>query len=393
MFFFPYSSDAPIYYWPYATVGLIVANIVVFFAVFMNDPGVLMGTGVSSPWLLVYGEGLHPDQWLASGFMHVDIFHLLGNMLFLWVFGLVVEGKLGAIKFLICYLAIMISESAIEQTIMLMSTSGGGSLGASAAIFGIMAIASLWAPANNVNCKWGIGLFYMDTVEIPVAGVAAFYIGLEVLFAFILNYSSLLHLGGVAIGISFGLVMLKTKVVDCEGWDIFSVLQKNAPGADKQAKEDRKQYAEKIDQRKQDRESKRLIEAADQICLFLQEGNLNAAYQLHKAMKSYGEGPQLTNDDLVAMVRQLHKVKRFADSVPFMQQLIQREPDATHPIRLKLAHICVVEIERPGYALELLTGIDSNRIKEEQRSLAKKLVTKARRMQEEGVVELDEPIT
>ena len=53
------------------------------------------------------GRGrLHPIQWVTHNFLHYDVLHLAGNMLFLWSFGIVVEGKLGAFKFLMTYLAI-----------------------------------------------------------------------------------------------------------------------------------------------------------------------------------------------------------------------------------------------------------------------------------------------
>lgn len=137
MFFFPFSTDAPVYYWPFASVGLIAVNVMVFLA---------MVTGsISAPenWILWYGQGLHPEQWLTSIFMHASVDHLVGNMLFLWVFGLVVEGKLGWQRFLACYLAIGVGQSMLEQMVMLFNSDGGGSLGASAAIFGLMAMAAV----------------------------------------------------------------------------------------------------------------------------------------------------------------------------------------------------------------------------------------------------------
>ncbi len=57
--------------------------------------------------------------------------HLVGNMFFLWGFGLVVEGKLGWWRFLLLYLTIGAIYSVIIQTSMLGATEGGA-LGASA---------------------------------------------------------------------------------------------------------------------------------------------------------------------------------------------------------------------------------------------------------------------
>ena len=66
-----------------------------------------------------------------------------GNMIALWAFGLVVEGKLGACKTLFVYLGIGVLHGAIVQFLML----GGAQnycLGASAIIYGFMAMCLIW---------------------------------------------------------------------------------------------------------------------------------------------------------------------------------------------------------------------------------------------------------
>ena len=60
---------------------------------------------------LTLGDGrLHPVQWVTHNFLHLDFFHVLGNMIFLWAFGIVVEGKLGPWKYLLTYLLIGITQ-------------------------------------------------------------------------------------------------------------------------------------------------------------------------------------------------------------------------------------------------------------------------------------------
>ena len=86
--------------------------------------------------------------------MHADLWHLAGNMLFLflWVFGWVIEGKLGWWRYLLVYLGIGAAQCALEQTIVgaIPAAAGQYSLGASAAaIFGLLAMALVWAPVNN----------------------------------------------------------------------------------------------------------------------------------------------------------------------------------------------------------------------------------------------------
>jgi len=129
MFFFPYSTDAPIYYWPITTVCIIVANILVFLFELYDFE--------QAQWLMLeVGHGLHPVQWLTCHFMHAGFMHLIGNMISLWAFGLVIEGKLGPWKTLLVYLGIGVVHGAFVQIAML-GHEPNYCLGASAVIYGL----------------------------------------------------------------------------------------------------------------------------------------------------------------------------------------------------------------------------------------------------------------
>jgi len=107
MIVIPTGTDAPIYYRPYATVALIVLNVALLIAVppvagivrlDENDEVIEDVETVSNfeRYSLALGDGrLHPVQWVTHNFLHYGFLHLAGNMLFLWAFGIVVEGKLG----------------------------------------------------------------------------------------------------------------------------------------------------------------------------------------------------------------------------------------------------------------------------------------------------------
>src|SRR5438045_3601184 len=123
---FPYKDENPTEHPAVITVAIILANILAFLLV--------QGAGAQGPLArsvcdfgLIPGEVLHsvrpgsgvelapgmicmvdavPKYWtvLTSMFMHGGWFHLIGNMLFLWVFGNNIEAVLGHGKFLIFYL-------------------------------------------------------------------------------------------------------------------------------------------------------------------------------------------------------------------------------------------------------------------------------------------------
>ena len=123
-----------LYHFPVVTIALIVLNTAAFAASLAHeDP---------SPYMLEFGDGLHPVQWVTSVFMHADPVHLVGNMIFLWGFGLVIEGKIGWWRFLLVYLGLGIFQSALVQLCMLSSTVRR--LGASGAIYGLLAMVLIW---------------------------------------------------------------------------------------------------------------------------------------------------------------------------------------------------------------------------------------------------------
>ncbi len=222
----PYNTDAPLYHIPFGTVGLIVANCVIFWFTSHADARAV------EPWMLQFGKGLHPVQWISGSFLHAGYLHIVGNMFYLWGFGLVVEGKIGWWRFLTLYLTISVIHGAIIQTVMLGGQ--GAALGASGVIFGLMAISLVWAPKNEMSCF----LWFIRPVmiELPITVFATTYLILQIALAWWTHFSmssEVLHLTGAAVGAPIGIGLLKLKLVDCEGWDLFAVMRDQhgaAPG-------------------------------------------------------------------------------------------------------------------------------------------------------------------
>jgi len=389
-FFIPLTTDAPVYYWPFATVGLIVVNVLVFAGLF---------TGALDPtagWLLVHGDGIHPHQWLLSMFSHADIGHLLGNMLFLWIFGLIVEGKLGWLRFLACYVAIGAGESAIEQILFLgYSGDPSGSLGASTAIYGIMAMAAVWAPKNEVSFIYFVWLIFIlaGTFEISIGLLALLYIGFDFLMLLIFHQGSMstswLHVAGALLGFPLAVVMLKRGMVDCEGWDMFRVWSGDY-GSFVDEEKQNAEASKKIAERKQRQSNRRQDSAREQFDQYLQAGNAAAAITLYEKLREAGQPLRVERAKLSLLIRQLHQEKQWARSAPLMAEVIAQAPDSSDGVRLMLAQICVMQLERPGRALELLAAAQVEALPEKQQQLAAKITRRAEQMQATGVVELDD---
>ena len=218
----PYGTDAPIYHRPFGTIAVIAINVAMFLATGMGD-------NESHRWLILEFDRINPLQWVTAAFMHASWVHLVSNMIFLWCFGLVVEGKIGWRRFSLLYLGLALADGAIGQIPMFILHSGSifpcGALGASGVIFALIAIAMVWAPENEMSCLFIWSFFFVRTVDIPIYGLSAFYVAIELLEVFFFGFSmssAMLHLLGLSVGFPFAIYMLKKDLVDCEGFDWFS---------------------------------------------------------------------------------------------------------------------------------------------------------------------------
>jgi membrane associated rhomboid family serine protease len=121
-----------------------------------------------------------PLTSFTSMFMHGDILHLGGNMLFLWIFGNNVEDSMGRVRYLLFYLLAGYAATAL-QTFVTLETSPNSAdipnLGASGAISGVLGAYLLLLPRAKVLTAIVLGFIFFLR-EIP----AIFFLGVYFLF-------------------------------------------------------------------------------------------------------------------------------------------------------------------------------------------------------------------
>jgi len=197
---FPYKDENPTERPAVITVALIIANVLAFILVqgagaegqlarsvcdFGLIPGEILrtakpGTGVQLAKGLMCLVDPEPKYWtvLSSMFMHGGWFHLIGNMLFLWVFGNNIEDAMGHVKFLIFYL-ICGTAAAAAQT-FINPTSVVPMVGASGAISGVLGAYLLLYPRVRVHTLIILPI-YITTVALPAWVMLGYWILLQVL--------------------------------------------------------------------------------------------------------------------------------------------------------------------------------------------------------------------
>jgi membrane associated rhomboid family serine protease/Zn-finger nucleic acid-binding protein len=189
----PVESHQPRKRFPVVVMALVILCVMMF--------GVQAGS--SHPKQLMLMLGLVPARalsgelvpWFSHMFLHGGVWHLLGNLYFLWVFGDNVEDRLGKGRFLLLYLASGLLAGLLQALVQ--PSSSLPVVGASGAISGVMAAYALLFPnARLVSLIWVIQVQWKTTT----------YLGVWLLLQFLgaamgaSNIAWWAHIGGFAAG-------------------------------------------------------------------------------------------------------------------------------------------------------------------------------------------------
>ncbi|MCS6858850.1 MAG: rhomboid family intramembrane serine protease [Abditibacteriales bacterium] len=205
----PLRDNIPSRRYPFVNIALIWTNFLAFaYQLSLGDrlDDFLRLTGVVPAH---FTQGTSPLGWyplLTSLFLHGGWMHLLGNMLFLWIFGDNVEDRLGHLRYLFFYLVCGVGASIVHIFFNLNSTVPA--IGASGAISGVLAGYLMLYPTARV-ATLVIFFFLIDIVELP----ALLFIGIWFLQQFFAGVAMLpfadaavggvaywAHIGGFVVG-------------------------------------------------------------------------------------------------------------------------------------------------------------------------------------------------
>ncbi len=197
--------------------GLLMASMVVAFLWLRYFPD----RGPISPYDLAFYLGAgSPFTVLTAIFLHGSWMHLLGNLLYLHVFGPPLEDRLGHVKFLIYFLIMGVGGNlahGVTSALDLLGQGGTGVMGASGAIAGLLAFSLVRFHDSRVEVAWWIlaplgGQNKVGRTRIPLAAAVGFWLLLQVVQALLAsetgaNVSFGAHFGGFALGLALALLM------------------------------------------------------------------------------------------------------------------------------------------------------------------------------------------
>jgi membrane associated rhomboid family serine protease len=213
---------------PYVVYGLIAINVLVW--LLQLQLGESFTNGWSTvPYEITHGQDLIGTRTVVAGgesfpvrlyagptpiyltllsamFMHGSWLHILGNMLYLWIFGDQIEYLLGRGRFIVFYLLCGLAASLAQ--ILYSPEAVVPSLGASGAIAGVLGAYMVKFPRNRVRVLVGRGLTTMPALMV---------LGLWILLQFFAQVGSpageatgvayMAHIGGFVTGIALVLLM------------------------------------------------------------------------------------------------------------------------------------------------------------------------------------------
>lgn len=204
----------------YVTIGLIAANVIIFFATNMGSQAVAEAAVIGFGYIpsTIYDIAERPPElvyvpdgatYITYAFLHGDFWHLAGNMLFLWIFGDNVEDALGHLRFLAFFVLCAAAGALLHGLII--PRSQAPLIGASGAIAGIVAAYLMLHPKVKI---W-ILAFGRIPLRIPAWVALALWIGFQfAMLAFMGEdeVSWAAHVGGILAGAALVLVMRRRGV-------------------------------------------------------------------------------------------------------------------------------------------------------------------------------------
>jgi membrane associated rhomboid family serine protease len=216
----PLRDNVPTRTRPWVTYALVLTNVLVWVLYQLPDLQGSVDELAYHPCEVVNECAQVGEGWLltalTSMFMHGGWEHLLGNMLFLWIFGNNVEDALGHVRYLVFYLCGGFAATALQTFVTLSVASGADAtipnLGASGAVSAVLGAYLVLLPHARV-----LTLFFFVLREVP----AILLLGLWFVLQLVSGSASLAHPqpgGGVAFfahvgGFVFGALFVKLVAV------------------------------------------------------------------------------------------------------------------------------------------------------------------------------------
>ena len=217
MILIPYKLETTFTRVPYANAALIAITSILYFLPEEIFP-------------LADKQSLVLHNWDASSllgnmFLHGSFFHLLGNMLFLWIFGNAICASVGNIAYVFLYLCLGVIAGVVHLVV-----DGRPAIGASGAINGIVGMALVFFPRNKIHSWYFFAIPFIWLFKAGKFATKAYWMVLYWLIFDILGsmgspdgIAHWMHIGGFAGGMIIAVCALKFNLIVSNHLNIFDM--------------------------------------------------------------------------------------------------------------------------------------------------------------------------
>lgn len=358
-----------------ATHALIGLNALVFLGEIIADGRAGDGEGLRQ--LALYPESMRWWALVTYQFLHAGVWHIAGNMLFLWCFGPNVEDRLGRFWFVVFYLLGGCAAGGLHAAF-----SPHPVVGASGAIAAVTGAYLVLFPRTHV--KVFFFLLFIGVFQIPAAWFLGASIAWDILFNSARDSGVAVgaHIGGYVFGAGVSFALLGTGMLKRETYDMFSIA--------KQAHR-RRVFKEEVSRgraawtgehgmhqrrvRGVDQEP-RGVEERGALTRAAESGDVTAMAAAYRAWLAVEPDGALPRDTLLDMANRLYGAgEKDLASTGYEAFLTKHTRDPEAPlVRLMLALICARHMNDPVRAKALLAEAKSGRLTADQLALADQLL-------------------
>ncbi len=347
----PLRTDRSLRRTPVANITIMVITIVMF-GVQKTVPG------VESLLLL---RPYDPDLYgiVGANFLHGGWMHLLGNMLFLYIFGNSVNDSLGNASYVGFYLA-----GGVASSLLSIFLSESPSLGASGAIAATTGAFLVLYPRSRIILL--VFFIFITTITVPALWFVGIFFLLDIYQGF--NNSWLngqtgtahwAHVGGSIYGMIVSLVLLRTRLIPRDRMDLLAIATRW-----KQRKSDRVElrksgqvHLSAMDIVPKKHEDPKVAQAQDlrsKISESLDRGNLSAAAETYRHLLAVDERQILARSAQIEIANQLYRDEKYDSAATayrlFLDRFGKRPDQETAQSRLILGLIIGRYLGRPEAA-------------------------------------------
>lgn len=201
MLLIPLEADVTMYRWPIMNFVLIGVISILSLMAFSAPEEAGIAVFVLQDW--------NPVGIFGHVFLHAGLFHLLGNMIFLWAFGNAVCAKVGNFNYLILFFVLALASATVHLLF-----DGRPAIGASGAINGVVGLFLVYFPRNDIRCFWWFffrfGTFHISSIWMILLWLIFDLWGASGGGGSVAHFA---HLGGFAAGVIIGFGSLVFDVV------------------------------------------------------------------------------------------------------------------------------------------------------------------------------------